>query len=101
MCVFMRVRQDSLFSDEHDWEVPGLENPYYFDHRGEIERNASKNDEPAGLSDRLVALEAKLAAVSQRQSVAPKKQESALKSDEVEHLLVQVLRELQGRPKMA
>jgi len=106
MCVFMRVRQDFLFSDEHDWEVPGLENPYYFDHRGEIERNATKSEDVA-MPEKLAALEAKLAALSQNQSalaknVAPTKQgTSAFKNDDVESLLVQVLQELRSRPKMA
>jgi len=33
-----------LFKDSQHWEVPGLEIPYYFDHRGEISRDPKKDD---------------------------------------------------------
>jgi ammonium transporter Rh len=32
------VKQQNLFSDGHYWEVPNEETPYYFDERGEIQR---------------------------------------------------------------
>jgi len=35
---------DNLFNDMQHWEVPGLENPYYFDHRGEIQRDPKKDE---------------------------------------------------------
>jgi len=34
-----QVDKRKPFSDENDWEVPQLETPYYFDHRGEISRD--------------------------------------------------------------
>lgn len=42
-CKIFSPRQDKeLFVDEQDWEVPELEVPYYFDHRGEITRDGNK-----------------------------------------------------------
>lgn len=113
MCRFMRSSPDFLFSDEHDWEVPTLENPYYFDHRGEIERQDEVPPPPideAQTNARLATIEAKLAALNQRYDSANtsnrrQNQESepapAAKVDGLEGLLSQVLRELQGRPKSA
>jgi len=101
LCLFMRMRTEYLFTDEKDWEVPGLENPYYFDHRGEIERKPDEraNSEATALDTRLAALESKLATLSKQQASAAKSPESGTKSDDVEKMLVQVLREMQGRPK--
>jgi ammonium transporter Rh len=38
---FSQLPRDTLFIDEKFWEVPSLEMPYYFDHRGEIARGGS------------------------------------------------------------
>jgi len=38
---FDPMQDGHLFLDEESWEVPHLETPYYFDHRGEIGRNSS------------------------------------------------------------
>ena len=46
--------KDALFSDEPYWEVPHLEEPYYFDRRGEIQR---------GGDDRMEQLERKVRAL--------------------------------------
>lgn len=104
MCVFMRIKSEFLFSDEDHWEVPGLENPYYFDHRGEIERTAP--NESVELAERLAVLEKKLSQMNHNNAaLAPSKvtspEHTTVKSEEIERALVQVLRELQSRSKVA
>jgi ammonium transporter Rh len=37
--IFEPLEDDDLFQDHKHWEVPELEVPYYFDHRGEVARD--------------------------------------------------------------
>jgi len=108
LCLFMRIHQEYLFSDEKDWEVPALENPYYFDRRGEIERDRppAQSPEAAALTARLAVMESKLSALNKQQHPqghprSTSAEPAAAKADDVEKLLMQVLREIQSRPKMA
>jgi ammonium transporter Rh len=48
-----------LFNDASYWETPQLENPYYFDHRGEIQRGEDRGEQSSNLEQRVIALENK------------------------------------------
>jgi hypothetical protein len=43
---FDPMQDGHLFLDEESWEVPHLETPYYFDHRGEVGRQTAPGPAP-------------------------------------------------------
>jgi len=49
---FEPIDDENLFQDNGDWEVPELEIPYYYDHRGEISRDHNQPPQESPTSPR-------------------------------------------------
>ncbi len=52
---FDPMQDGHLFLDEESWEVPHLETPYYFDHRGEVGRNSAPAPAASASGDKSAA----------------------------------------------
>jgi len=89
--LFDPIDDNVLFQDDADWEVPELEIPYYYDHRGEVsrdhnnqaeallaagsERDRKDSSSTAGshqaISTRISALEAQIHALTRAKQISP------------------------------
>jgi len=103
--AFLPVNHDDLFSDQDAWEVPATELPFYFDKRGQKERENQLMPHTAppeaaaaiDLAEQNQKLEAKLAALESRmiamQSSRPVAQPSSsgARLEQIFELLLQKL----------
>lgn len=91
------LRFHELFNDKTLWEVPGTEMPYFFDHRGEVQRDpaadAAKVD-PA-TTEKLVKMEKDLQTLTKKlETASAKPKEAAGGVDRMEQVFDRLLAKL-------
>jgi len=92
---------EHLFNDVSYWETPQLENPYYFDHRGEIQRGEDRGELASDLEQRVKNLENR--APSQREPKKdPQEEVEPIRSGEPRHVArAHIRRLIQGEEDKA
>ena len=91
---FDPMQDGHLFLDEESWEVPHLETPYYFDHRGEIGRNSAPPPAAASADKSAAAV-----AVNVHRPASPKAGEGDNNMDRIASVLQSLQQEIASSRK--